>query len=462
MKIKQKTTKKFNDSFHTLVENAGAYKRDITSRYNGGFLREPRLDYDELNSIYQSVPIVRRAIELITGHLLKNGVSFNIPDNPEATAEVVALAERVGVKKLMEEAALITLVNGCGGVLLVDKNQNPGKPVDLRRLKGKTPQFSVIDGRFITCTPDLDPLSPTYYSPREFQVVGMTVHPSWLNAFSGLPVTQVLKPMYKYMGMSLIENAYTAIVNDETMSRAIPNIVYRSSVVNYKIQGMKDSIKMGEEKNLLKYIATAEDSKSILNATITDGDDAVEVISRELSGLEGLDQRSAYRLSAAFGIAATVLWGKSPDGMNATGAGDLETFYNFAETWQERWYPNLKWFYKVLTACVTGRSDVKFDLEYNAPNMLSPQQKAANDSAVLQNAAMMRDLGIPEGAITRYLTENDIITEDEAEEFDQLQEEMAEALPFGEEVEEAEIAEEDEQKALPGPKKGPVKPVKAV
>lgn len=469
MKIKQKTTKKFNDSFHTLVENAGAYKRDITSRYNGGFLREPRLDYDELNSIYQSVPIVRRAIELITGHLLKNGVSFNIPDNPEATAEVVALAERVGVKKLMEEAALITLVNGCGGVLLVDKNQNPGKPVDLRRLKGKTPQFSVIDGRFITCTPDLDPLSPTYYSPREFQVVGMTVHPSWLNVFSGLPVTQVLKPMYKYMGMSLIENAYTAIVNDETMSRAIPNIVYRSSVVNYKIQGMKDSIKMGEEKNLLKYIATAEDSKSILNATITDGDDAVEVISRELSGLEGLDQRSAYRLSAAFGIAATVLWGKSPDGMNATGASDLETFYNFAETWQERWYPNLKWFYKVLTACVTGRSDVKFDLDYNAPNMLSPQQKAANDSAVLQNAAMMRDLGIPEGAITRYLTENDIITEDEAEEFDQLQEEMAEALPFGE-PEEDELAEEQPKKPQistnnsesPRSLKNGIKPVKAV
>ena len=111
---------------------------------------------------------------------------------------------------------------------------------------------------------------------------------------------------------------------------------------------------------------------------------------------------------------------------------------------------------------MTGRTDVKFDLEYNAPNMLSPQQKAANDSAVLQNAAMMRDLGIPEGAITRYLTENDIITEDEAEEFDQIQEEMAEALPVGEDVEEAEIAEEDEQKALPGPKKEPVKPVKAV
>lgn len=106
MKIKKAKGKlQFSDSFHTALENMGARKRDVTSRYNGHFFREPRLDYDELNSIYQSVPIVRRAIELITGHLLKNGVSFSIPDNSEATAEVAALAERVEINRLFEEAA---------------------------------------------------------------------------------------------------------------------------------------------------------------------------------------------------------------------------------------------------------------------------------------------------------------------------------------------------------------------
>lgn len=70
MRIK-KNTKRFNDNFHTMMENMGAVRRDVTSRFNGYFFREMRLEYDELNSIYQSVPIVRRAIELITGHILK-------------------------------------------------------------------------------------------------------------------------------------------------------------------------------------------------------------------------------------------------------------------------------------------------------------------------------------------------------------------------------------------------------
>lgn len=470
LKIKKKPkATRYADSFHTMMENIGARRRDVTSRINGYFAREQVLSYDELNAIYQTVPIIRRAIELITGHILKNGVSFTIPDEPDATAEVVDLAERVQVTKLFEQLALYTLINGCGGVILVDKTQDPHKEINLRRLKGRTPSFTVVDGRFVTVSPDMDPLSPTFYEPKEIHILGRTFHPSWVNAMSGLPVSQVLKPLYKYLGMSLIENAYQAIVNDEVMSKAIPNIVYRSSVVNYKITGMKDAIKAGEEDNILKYVSDAENAKSVLNATICDGEDAVEVISRELSGLEGLDERSQYRLGAALGIAAVVLFGKAPDGMNASGNSDWENFYNYVEVWQKRWYDNLRWFYKILTACVTGRDDVDFELSFNKASLLSPQQKVANDTAVLQNVQMMRDLGMPDATINRYLIENDLLTEDEAQEFAANLEEMDQ---LADQIEEAEVIEEDnpaieaedEPKRLPGPralKKG-TKPIKAV
>ena len=416
---------KFEDSFHYAGMNAGAMARDVTARGNGYFFREIKLQYNELNSIYQTVPVVRRALELITGHLLKNGVSFAIPDNPEATAEVTKLADRVHIKDLITECALLTLINGCGGILLIDKTQMANKPVDLKRLKGRVPNFSVIDGQYLTITPELEPLNPNFYKPKNISVWGHCFHPSWVNFFKGLPVSQVLQPMYNYGGMSLIENAYQTIVNDELISKAIPNIVYRSSVVNYKISGMKDSIRAGEEQSVLKYISDTENMKSILNATVTDSEDAVEVVSRELSGLGELDARSCYRVAAAFGISATVLWGKSPDGMNATGQSDLENFYNSIGVWQERFFENLYWCYKVLTACVTGRDDLDFELSYNKAQLISPAQKVANDSACLQNVQAMRDMGIPEDTITRYLVENEILTEDEAAEYSKKLEEQA-------------------------------------
>lgn len=417
--------RKFEDSFHYAGMNAGAMARDVTARGNGYFFREIKLQYNELNSIYQTVPVVRRALELITGHLLKNGVSFAIPDNPEATAEVTKLADRVHIKDLITECALLTLINGCGGILLIDKTQMANKPVDLKRLKGRVPKFSVVDGQYLTITPELEPLNPNFYKPKNIAVWGHCFHPSWVNFFKGLPVSQVLQPMYNYGGMSLIENAYQTIVNDELISNAIPNIVYRSSVVNYKISGMKDSIRAGEEQSVLKYISDTENMKSILNATVTDGEDAVEVVSRELSGLGELDARSCYRVAAAFGISATVLWGKSPDGMNATGQSDLENFYNAIGIWQDRFFENLYWCYKVLTACVTGRDDLDFELSYNKAQLISPAQKVANDSACLQNVQAMRDMGMPEDTITRYLVENEILTEDEAAEYSKKLEEQA-------------------------------------
>lgn len=449
--------KKFQDSFHLASENAGAMRRDVTARGNGYFFRNIRLQYDELNSIYQSVPVVRRALELITGHLLKNGVSFAIPDNPEATAEVAKLADRVQISKLMADCALLALINGYCGIVLIDKTQRADKPLDLKRLKGRLPKFSVIDGQYLTITPDMEPLSPTFYEPKQISALGVSFNPSWVNFFKALPVSQVLKPMYNYGGMSLIENAYQTIINDELMSKAIPNIVYRSSVVNYKVAGMKDSIKMGEEDNVLHYISQTENVKNILNATVIDAEDAVEVVSRELSGLEGLDQRSCYRVSAAFGIPATVLWGKSPDGMNATGAADLENFYNFIGIWQSRWFENLKWFYKIFTACVTGRDDLDFELSFNKAELVSPQQKIANDSAALQNVQAMRDMGLPQDAINRYMLEHELLTEDEVAQYAEQEQAQAADTTEMEQLLAAAQAEGEEPKEPRGPQ-GPVNP----
>ena len=199
-------------------------------------------------------------------------------------------------------------------------------------------------------------------------------------------------------------------------------VATQNQFVNYKITGFKEALKQGKESNILKYISTTENSKSILNATVCDAEDTAEVLTRELAGLDGLDQRSIYRLSSAFGIPAVILLGKSPDGQNSTGRADFEAFYNLIEEWPKQWKAAMIYLMKVLIANITGEDNVDFEFEYNKVNMETPQQKVENDGKVLENVSRMEQLSLPVSAMTRYLADNSIINEQEMNEITELDE----------------------------------------
>ena len=420
--LKDKDMKKVNDNLSLAIDNEGARQRDISQANNAYYFRQNRLPYEELNAIYQQAPIARRAVDLICKHFLKNGFSVDIPGREELTEKVMQKWKEYKLDDLLQKVTKDALISGHSVLLIKDRFSNAGKKLDLRTLKDKKLEFIYIDARYITTTPDLDPFSVNFYKPIKYAIAGTMVDKSYIVEFSALDVPNYLKPNYKYMGMSIYEPAFRTLISDDLISKAIPNIVWRSSIVNYKITGFKEALKQGKESNILKYISTTENSKSILNATVCDAEDTAEVLTRELAGLDGLDQRSIYRLSSAFGIPAVILLGKSPDGQNSTGRADFEAFYNFIEEWQEQWKAAMIYLMKVLIANITGEDDVDFEFEYNKVNMETPQQKVENDGKVLENVSRMEQLSLPVSAMTRYLADNSIINEQEMNEITELDE----------------------------------------
>lgn len=415
-------TKKINDNLTMSIENEGARRRDVSAATNAYYFRRNRIPYEELNSIYQQSPIARRAVDLICKYWLKNGFNLDIPDEDGLAEQVMNEWNKLGVDKLLQNVTKDALISGHSVLLIKDRMSDPTKPLNLKDLKGKKLELIYIDARYITTVPNLDPFSEQFYKPIQYAISGTTVDKSYVIPFNALDVTNYLKPNYKYMGMSIYEPAFRTLVSDDLISKAIPNIVWRSSIVNYKIVGFKEAVEQGKEDRILKYISTTEDSKSILNATVCDAEDTAEVLTRELAGLDGLDQRSIYRLSAAFGIPAVILLGKSPDGQNSTGRADFEAFYNYIEEWQTQWRSSLEYLVKLIIASLTGRDDVVFEVSFNKVNMQTPGQKAENDGKVLDNVQKMEQMSLPVSSMTRYLVENDIINEDEATEIAELDE----------------------------------------
>lgn len=451
MSKKNKINKRMNDDLAISVSNENTRRRDVSSVYNSYYYRTSRITYEELNAIYQQSPIARRAVDLICNYVLKKGFVVNISEdkNGKLQDELMKLYDRIGMEKLLIKAFKNALINGHTVMVIKDAISNPKEQLDLTTLKGRKPCFVVVDPRYTTTVPDSDPLSPNYNKPIKYAVAGTILDKSFVIEFDGLEVTDYLKPMYKYMGMSIYQPAFVTLVNDDIISKAIPNIVWRSSVPHYKITGFKDAISQGTESQILKFIGTTENEKNILGASVSDAEDDVSILTRDISGLDAIDQRSIYRLSAAFGIPAVILLGKSPDGQNSTGKADFEAFYNFIEEWQQHWKAAVHKLVKVLLAYITGRADIDFEVVFNKVNMQSPQEKSENDSRVLDNVAKMEQLNLPSTAVTRYLNENSIITEEEIEEIKTLDEQEMNAG-----MSEKELFGEDEQEEAPEDKKG--------
>ena len=78
-------------------------------------------------------------------------------------------------------------------------------------------------------------------------------------------------------------------------------------------------------------------ARGILNsiAIDTDGED-YDYKQLNLSGVKDVIDTSCNMLSAVTEIPQTILFGKSPDGMNATGESDMENYYNYIERIQTR------------------------------------------------------------------------------------------------------------------------------
>ena len=67
--------------------------------------------------------------------------------------------------------------------------------------------------------------------------------------------------------------------------------------------------------------------RSVMNSILIDGEDSFELKNMTLAGYKEIIEQQEVALSAVTQIPITILFGRSPAGMNSTGDADLEIYY---------------------------------------------------------------------------------------------------------------------------------------
>jgi uncharacterized protein len=415
------------DNLQNVMETAHQRRRDVTNPLNNFYTADFTLNPAMLENIYLSSWIAKKLVSDVTELVFKNGYEFSIPEHPDLEKAVLEKWEELGLDYTKNKVNKDKKIYGGGVIIIKNPYQDPSKPLDMSLLQmaGDRLELSAVDYTYCGVYPHTDITNHLYFQPKTISVAGFTGDESNFIIFKGVQVPTRRMPQFRYIGMSIFQNIYQAMIADDYVSKGVANMVWRDSTrYYYKVNGLADLVANCESNVVLERLTLLEDSINMLGAGVIDKEDDVLSLPANFSNLDAIMQQTVQRLAAATNLPATWILNKSPDGQNSTGESDKEMLYNAIEAEQKEITPNMKKIFNIIIHSITGKP-VEFEFEFNKPNHISRDKEADTNTKILANAKSMQDLGMPDDIIIKYMVDNGLITNEEGEEIDQLQSEAA-------------------------------------
>ena len=382
------------DGYVNLLTKYGT-ATDSSEHYH--FNPEPPIPDMELTGIYEGNGLFSRIIDIPAEEAIKHGFSLNL-NNPEVERFI---EESLDTLDWDEKAATAIkwarLYGGSIIVMLIDDGGNLEDPVDWDKVES-IDELRVFERAVVS--PDVTSLyqydngaekgnrvskfgQPEYYNVYS-RYGSFTVHESRCLVFrNGVLPESAVNSIYQFWGIPEYIRIKKALQETATVHSNAPKLLEKSVQAIYSMKGLAAMLTTDQGENkVLKRLQLIDQSRGILNSIAIDSEgENYDFKTFAFNGVSDVVDTTCNMLSALTNIPQTILFGRSPAGMNATGTADLENYYNYIERIQKLMLRrNLKTLLDVIfTAGVaSGDIDVEpdYSLTFNALWSLSETEKA--------------------------------------------------------------------------------------
>lgn len=325
------------DGFRNYVAQLGT-DRDKASAND--YIFTSQNDY-QLLAAYRTAGIATRIVDIPAEDSCREWREWQA-DGSAVTA-IEAEERRLALPVRVMDARKRARLYGGAAIYIGTGETNPMKPLDPSRIqRGGLQHIKVLGRNDLTAGPvDRDPTSARYGEPTSWTLRGTTpVHPSRLAFFMGKSVPDDVAGTGQVWGDSALNAVLESVSRlDATASVALA-LMYEAKVDVFGIPNLSSGLATGGEefeRLLLNRIRLVAQAKGINGAIVKDLDETYEQKSASFGGIPDILDRFMILTSAASGIPVTLLFGRSPAGMNATGEADMRTYYDrvrFIQTMQ--------------------------------------------------------------------------------------------------------------------------------
>lgn len=299
-----------------------------------------------LENLYNSDAYAARICEAVPKHALRRGFKVKAGDAPLETAVLKAVTA-LHVVPRMREAWTWSRVFGGGAVVIgADDGLDPSLALDPKALRRVMFLTSVTSRELWPETWEKNPLDPRFGEPLTYRLQrngggggtdSSLVHHTRVIRFEGLPTTRNRRLMLRGWGESYLQRVYDLLVEWNGAHTAVTDLVQQASVGVYKMKRLAELIGSDPEGMLKKRMEALDMGRSVARSILLDaeGEDYQRVEVGALTGLPDLLDRYSLRLAGALEMPVSILLGRAPAGLNATGESDMRAWYDALDAERE-------------------------------------------------------------------------------------------------------------------------------
>lgn len=378
-------------------------------------------NWRQLDAAYQSNWIARQVVDVPANDMLRVWREFKCVD-----AEDISQYEaELGVECAVQEAYTWSRLYG-GGLVLMVTDQPLDQPLDVNRIgKGSLKRLIPLDRHDVAVmlmnTTDI--LAENYLRPQIMTIVGgmQPIHHSHFVMFRGELVPRRYLQATQGWGDSVLRKCLSDIADLVAAKNGIAGLMQEANLDVIKSEGLSDALGSDQDDAITKRYQLYGMMKSVVNLSLLDKDkEELERHTLNLSGVAPVFEQMMTWISGSARIPVTKLFGTSAKGMNATGEGDLQNYYDdLSGTRKLQVERPLRKLDEVLVRSALGAFPEDFDYQWNPLDMPSVTERAQAELLIAQRDAQYMDAGIVTRAqVMRNLMSKEVypITDEDVEE----------------------------------------------
>jgi phage-related protein (TIGR01555 family) len=325
------------DAFQNPFTGVGT-SRD--SRNSTKYALSRRIPDGELAAVYDSNGIARRVVDLAANDMTRNW--FEVTGD-EDDMVLQKLEELSGQRRVCDGVRYGRLFGGAIVLMGIQDGKDLTEPVNEDTIQDVT-SLTVYDKRELVVQDSYlqkDLSKPNFGEPEWYDIIPLLggptvqVHASRVLRFDGNHVAREEYIRNQYWHDSILQSAYEHLRQLGAVFDSAELIVQDFVVTVFKLKGLMTQLRSTEGRTELKHRADSMDkSRHVQNSIFIDSEDDLIKHAASVAGLQDLLDRFMMGLSSSTYYPVTLLMGRSPSGMDATGESDIQFYYDHIKSEQ--------------------------------------------------------------------------------------------------------------------------------